>query len=358
MNEMLPVIRCTGYPLSYAEAISWYRTLYGGRKKWPIFGVLAMGIIAFEAWLALIFNSRTLGVRSAIGLFFLFLCTITALVFLFKLMKIVKVRQLRPYTAYAGDHERHRFGTDLVLYTDFIEVRSLRGTISMKFSDVRACVEAEKGFALTDGKQWIILRAADMTTELALRIRERFFITIERKRIHRVSYVYPQLIYPLPPINVPPMSAPLTTATVESVSDHGEKQRLLPLFAAFSASLGGVAGVMIGSMVTLTPWPIVDAILPPLGFAAVMWLVALAATTFYFQKPSKALPLVRFYAEGISVTADDVTRFYSKNIITVTVVDRGVYMKVLNQQTLFVPFDAADEPETMKRLLGVAENGK
>ena len=78
MNEKLPTIRCTGYPLSYVEASNWYRVLYGGRKKWPLFGLAAMGVIAFEAWLGLMFNSRTLGTEGMIGLFFLFACSMTA----------------------------------------------------------------------------------------------------------------------------------------------------------------------------------------------------------------------------------------------------------------------------------------
>lgn len=357
MNTMLPTIRCTGYPLSYAEALNWYKTLYGGRKKWPIFGVMAMGYIAFYAWTLIIFNSRVIEMQMAVAMFLLFCCSITSLLLFAHLLKISKIRQLRPYTVYANDRERHRFGTSIVLYDDRMEITSLRGTIVMRFANVQSCVEAEKGFALTDGRQWIVLRAADMTAELAAKIRERFFITIDRKRIRRVAYVYAQLPYPLPLMNVPTMPSPLVTASVKSVVDV-EAGNVSALCAAFAASLGGVVGVMFSTMLSITPWPVLDVVLSVLGVAAMMWFITLSAMRYYRQKVSADPLLVRLYVDGMSVTADGITKFYSKNIVTITAANSGVYMKVLNQQMLFIPFDAVDDARALRQLLGLAENGK
>lgn len=356
MNEKLPTIRCTGYPLSYVEASNWYRVLYGGRKKWPLFGLAAMGVIAFEAWLGLMFNSRTLGTEGAIGLFFLFACSMTALLLALKLVKAFRSRGFESYALYAYDRERHRFGTEIIVTDEAIAVRSLRGTISMPFSDVQSCVETEKGFALTDGRQWIILRSADMTAALAALLSERFFLRIDRKVIRRLSMVYPQLQQPLPLMNVPQMAQPLATATTPPIDDGRERQMSL-LCAAYGASLGGVAGVMVSCLLSLTPWPLVDMLLFIFGIAALMWLITL--TAMVVSRP-KAMPetSVRFYNDGLSVTADDVTRFYPKHLVTITVGNGGVYMRMLNQQTLFIPFEAADDAVALRRLLGVAENGQ
>lgn len=357
MNSMLPTIRCTGYPLSYAEALDWYRTLHGGRKKWPIYGLFAMGYIALNAWMMLMLSSRTLGMRNLVGLFFLFCSSITALLLFFRLLKAVRIQGLRPYTAYANDRERHRFGTDITVFGDRIEIRSLRGTIVMRFADVQTCVETEKGFALTDGRQWIILRAADMTAGLAAMLGERFFVTIDRKRIRRTSAVYAQLPFPLPITNVPMMAKPLVTASVSEIIDR-ESGRLTILCAAFAASLGGVAGVMIGTMFTMLPWPALDMVISVLGAAAAMWLITLAMMRYYRPKTVAQPSTVRFYTDGLSVTTDEVTTFYDKTVVTVTAANGGVYIQVLNQQTLFIPFENIDDVEALRRLLGVNDSGK
>ena len=357
MNSMLPTIRCTGYPRSYAEALDWYRTLHGGRRKWPIYGLFAMGYIALNAWMMLMLSNRTLGMRNLVGLFFLFCCSITALFLFFRLLKAVRVRGLRLYTAYANDRERHRFGTDITVFGDRMEVRSLRGVIVMRFTDVQTCVETEKGFSLTDGRQWIILRAADMTAGLAAMLHERFFITIDRKRIRRTSSVYAQQPFPLPLMNVPTMAEPLASASVGEIIDR-EQGRMTLFCAAFAASLGGVAGVMIGTMFTMLPWPALDMVISVLGCAAVMWLITLVMMRYYRPKAVTEPSTIRFYADGMSVTTDEVTTFYDKTIVTVTAVNGGVYIQVLNQQTLFIPFENTDDVEALRRLLGVGDNGK
>ncbi len=352
-------ILVAGRQLSYAEALRWRRVLSGNRKWWPILSFSMMGFFVINALGALSDPSRTVfgvnGMQIAMAIVLMLGAAAGACVVFGRALWSARKQSFSRWDVYRADTARHAQGSRIAFYGDRLTVTSLRGTVTLYFTDVQACVETVDGFALCNGTDWIILRAGDLIAFDADLIRAYLQERLERRVMRVVSKVRPQLQQPLM-IPQHPETAPLVTATLSYEKSTLYEQYRRDNFGAYvtvALLLAVMAGVVIAAFVNLTPWLLADVGIFCGGAPALTWLMAIGIFALHRPKTSAEPMTVAFFADGLRITAEGASQFCIKERVRLSADNSGVTVHFLNQKTLFIPFTSVDNVEILQSMAGV-----
>ena len=352
-------ILVAGRKLSYAEALRWWRVLSGNRKWWPILSFSMMFFFIMNTLAVLSEPSRkvfgTSGISMAVAVILMLGAAVAASVVFGKTLWNVRKQSFLRLGVYHADTARHSQGSRIAFYGDRLTVTSLRGTVTLYFTDVQAYVETCDGFALSNGADWIILRAQDLIAFDADLIRAYLEERLDRRMMRVVSKVKPQLQQPL---MIPQLSEtdPLATATLPYEKSTLYTQYRRDNFRAYitvALLLAVIAGVVIAAHINLTPWLLADTGIFCGGAVAVTWLLALCVFAWHRPKKSAEPMIVMFFADGLSIAADGASQFCIKERLRLSADDTGVMVHFLNRKTLFIPFESLDNADTLRSMAGV-----
>ncbi len=351
-----------GRPLPSEEARRWQRMLLGKRRVLPIVSTLLVGLFLCDALSRLTVGDLIIGEwvwleNLAVVLLLLF----TAAVVLGALISLLRLPQKeanRRYAVYAANNAPNAVITRFAFYEDRLVVRTVRGERVMLFSQVEACVETVDGFALTDGDDWIILRAQDMIHYDACLLHDYLAKRVGSPIMQVKSRAQARLVQPLPVLRIMPPE-PLAQATVPyetSTVFCARRQKRRRCLAVLSASLGFLAGTAGACYVSITPWFLWDVVIG--GCVLAVAAVAFSAVLFArlcANTPGRVLT-VQFFPDGVSVGINGALQFYKREGLYVSATPEGMQLHFGDDETLFVPFQAADNSAAVKALAGVPNN--
>lgn len=349
-----------GRKLSYAEALRWRRVLSGNRKWWPILSFAMMFFFIVSAIAALSDPSRNVfgmgGADVAVAIVILLSAAAGASVVFGRTLWKAREQSFSRLNMYHADVARHSQGTRIAFYGDRLTVTSLRGTTILYFADVQACVETVDGFALSNGADWIILRAQDLIAFDANLIRSYLEERLERRVMRVLSRVKPQLQQPL---MIPSLSEKKSLATAaltyEKTTLYAQyRTDSFRAFVTVALLLAVMAGVVIAAFVSVTPWLLADVGIFCGSALAVTWLIALCLFAWHRPKKSADPLMIRFFEDGLSITADGASQFCIKERLRLSADNTGVTIHFLNGKKLFIPFDLVDNAVILQSMAGVS----
>lgn len=347
-------ILVAGNPLTYAEAVRWWRVLSGHRKLGPLFSFLLIGWFILQI-LSILPSSGLYWFEMVIAFLLLSAVTTLAGVALRKALCYPRNVEFTGYEEYAADYGRHQAGLRIAFYGDRLTMTSLRGTVTMKFADVQACVETNDGFALTDGTQWLIVRAQDLIAFDVNIIREYLQERLDKAIIRVISMARPALSDPLPIPRLPEPEAALTTAEIPCTLSREMRKQQHRLLMAVAIPMAASVGIMASVYWRITPWFLADMMILCVGFAAVAWVFASVMFALYRPRQTAETMILGFEPDGLRITVGSITRFCIKERLYLTADETGVSIRFLNNQTLFIPFDAVKDQPILKALAGVPD---
>ncbi len=347
-------ILVAGSPLPYAEAVRWRRVLSGRRKLGPLLSFLLIGMFILEIFGTLPF-SGLYWFEILTAFLLLSVATALACVTLGKALRYPRTAEFVQYEMYAADLRRHKAGLRIAFYGDRLTMTSLRGTVTLKFANVQACVETNDGFALSDGTQWLIVRAQDLIAFDVDIIREYLQERVDKSVINVISTARPVLPEPLPIPQLPEPEEALTTAEIPGTLSRDIRKQQHCLLMGVAIPMAASVGIMASVYWRITPWFLADMMILCVGFAVVAWVFASVTFALYRSQRTEEPMILGFEPDGLRITVGGITRFCIKERLYLTADETGVIIRFLNKQTLFIPFDAARDPQILKALAGAPD---
>lgn len=351
-------ILIAGRPLPYAEAMRWQRVLFGKRKILSVICTLLVGLFLLDALSLLLTGDWYWFEKTAMALLLPAAAAIT-IGSLVALLRLPRKEALCRYAVYAADNEFHAVRNRIAFYGDRLTVSTVRGERVLYFSKIEACVETVDGFALTDGYDWVILRAQDMISYDAQLIHDYLATHVGSPVMQVKARARAELAQPLPILRVTqpePVAQAALPYELSTVFGARLRQRRCRLAGA-SASLSFLAGMIVACYVSVTPWFLLDVFL----CGSILAAVGTAFSALVFSRLCSRLPggrvlTVRFFPDGVSIGTENAQQFCRREGLYVTAAAEGVWLHFGQSETLFVPFQAIDNPDAVKILVGIPTN--
>ena len=347
-------ILVAGRQLPYGEALRWFSVLRGKRKTMPLIGFVLCLLYA-TVTLSFITEAAILPNEKAAAAAVILTSVVWLSLMMFFMLSRPKKLAKQQIADYEADVERHAYGSRIALYTDRIEIITLRGTRVMRFTDVELCMETYDGFALICGDTCMILRSEDLTPYDLQLIREYLTERLSPRVMCCKTAAQARLFQPLPIPQFESRTLRLTSATV-SLSDtlpyqRGRKTRFFLLSAVITPLMMAV-GTMMATVFMITSQFLID-----LAIFCGAWMVGGAAVSvglfFLFERRCHEQLQIGFEPDGLRLTTQHTEHFIIKERVWLSVEEGGVTLRFYNHETLCIPTDAVEDIAVLKALAGV-----
>lgn len=347
-------ILVAGRQMPYWEALRWFAVLKGKRKTLPLIAFVLCLLYAMVA-LSYAGEADISAIESATASAVILTAVAALSVAMFFLLSYPKKKARVRIVGYDADVKRHAYGSRIAFYTDRIAVTTLRGTQTMKFSDVELCVETYDGFLLLAGESRIVIRSEDLTVYDLQLIREYLTERLSPRVMCMKTPAQARLYQPLP---IPQFEAETTVLTVASVPIEQtapyirERRARFFRLCAVTLPLMLILGVMLAALFMMTPYFLADLAIF-CGACLVGGAVVSVVLFRLFDRRHHTRLDLRFEPDGLRLTADGVDHFVVKERVWLSVAEAGVTLRFFNHQTLFIPVDAVEDMAVLKALSGI-----
>ena len=241
-------------------------------------------------------------------------------------------------------------------YDDRVVVTTARGSSVVPFSRVTAYVETADQIALLVGREFVSWRGGDLTAFDARLIRDHLRRHVNPSVVRIKHEVIPCLRQPLPIPELDSDACLVVRARTVSGVQEERQRRLRQLYAQLPELLPMllVLATATAQYWILSNWFLLDVLVFFTGYLGLGLLLAVllllpGARSAVEKREEEAVRDLAFTRDGLAVRRNGFTRFVNKERIRVLPQQDGVKLEMPGE-TLFVPWEAAEDPESLKAL--------
>jgi hypothetical protein len=241
-------------------------------------------------------------------------------------------------------------------YDDRVVVTTARGSSVVPFSRVTAYVETADQIALLVGREFVSWRGGDLTPFDARLIRDHLRRHVNPPVVRIKHEMIPCLRQPLP---IPALDSDdrlVVRARIVSGAEEERRRRIRGLYAQLPELLPMllVLATATAQYWILSNYFLLDVLAFFAGYLAVALLLSVllllpGARSAAEKQGEEAARDLAFTRDGLAVRRCGFTRFVNKERIRVLPAEDGVTLE-MPSETLFVPWTAAEDPESLKAL--------
>ena len=244
------------------------------------------------------------------------------------------------------DEKCVRAGSMVSFYSAHVAYSTMRGSSVLPYGEITQCCETMDGIALRSQNGTIILRASDLTNRELRQIRE-LIQTVVRPAVYRIkAEAYGRLAEPLPHVRFVNFDTVISRASARSVTPRWKTRELL----GFVIPQLLIYGLTPGLLLELTPWQGLDCLIGMVGLGAVGGIFTWFSCRLVWCSQTEKIR-VAFTKDGLACQQNGFLTFAVNGRFRLEEQPTGVVVYFTSGESVFVPFEAVEQPQQLKEYL-------